>query len=80
MTLYDLKTGDIAEIVKVSGPSSNRLVELGYTPNTKVKVLNKSLFDGRLILIRDNLAGLRSSLAKAIEVRLLKAGEQYARD
>lgn len=72
MTLYDLKVGDIAEIIKVSGPSAKKLTELGYTPKTKIKVLNKSLFDGRLILIRDNVAGLRSSLAKAIEVKLIK--------
>ncbi|HEY8419329.1 MAG TPA: ferrous iron transport protein A [Clostridia bacterium] len=75
MTIYDLKIGDCAEIIKVGGFSAKRLTELGYTQNTKIKVLNKSLFDGRLILIRDNIAGLRGSLAKSIEVRLLKAGD-----
>jgi Fe2+ transport system protein FeoA len=75
MTLYDLDIGDWAEIIKVGGFSAKRLTELGYTRNTRIKVLNKSLFDGRLILIRDNLTGLRGALAKSIKVRLLKAEE-----
>jgi Fe2+ transport system protein FeoA len=75
MTLYDLKIGASAEIARVSGASAKKLSELGYTPKTKIKVLNISLFDGRLILIRDCVVGLRSSLAKDIEVRLIKDKE-----
>lgn len=72
MTLYDMKVGECAEIVQVTGASAKKLTELGYTQKTTVKLLNISLFNGRLILIRDNIVGLRSSLAKDIEVRLLK--------
>lgn len=70
MSLNDLKVGQQGVILEVTGTSSRRLGELGFVKGTKITVLNIGLFGGRLISFRDCILGLRSTLAKNIEVIL----------
>jgi len=72
MSLYDLKQDQECIIIKICGISSKRLIELGFVEGTKITVLNIGLFGGRLILFRDCVLGLRSTLAKDIEVKLIR--------
>ncbi|HEY8390917.1 MAG TPA: FeoA family protein [Clostridia bacterium] len=71
MSIYDLKIGQTALIIGVSGVSSKKLTELGFVKGTKVTLLNIGLFGGRLIKFRDCVLGLRSTLAKNIEVKCI---------
>ena len=70
MSLYEMKVGQAGVILGVSGTSSKRLTELGFVKGTKITVINIGLFGGRLIMFRDCILGLRSTLAKNIEVIL----------
>ncbi len=69
--LSNLKTGDAGYITKVNGnlKIKNRLLELGFTKGTLVRVLNiSSLKQSFLIEIRGYILALRKSAVKLIEI------------
>ena len=72
MSVYDLKAGDTAEIVKIdlSGSAASRLNSLGITSGKRVCVLAFSLFKSSVLIgcgaVR---VGLRKAVADRIEVK-----------
>ncbi len=69
--LSNLKTGEAGYITKVNGnlKIKNRLLELGFTKGTLVRVLNiSSLKQSFLIEIRGYILALRKSAVKLIEI------------
>lgn len=73
MSVYDLKAGDTATIVKTdfSGGAGARLASLGITAGKRVTVLAFSLFKSSVLIGCGAVRlGVRKSLAKLIEVEL----------
>ena len=72
MSVYDLKTGETAEIVKIdiTGGAAARLNSLGITSGKRVCVLAFSLFKSSVLIgcgaVR---VGLRKAMAAKIEVK-----------
>jgi ferrous iron transport protein A len=73
MTVADLNSGQRAIIkdIDFSHPSSNRVVEYGFTPGQELQVLNKSIFNDPLsVSLRGALIAIRKHDARCIEVIL----------
>ncbi|MDD5361525.1 MAG: FeoA domain-containing protein [Ignavibacteria bacterium] len=73
MTVADLNSGQRAIIkdIDFSHPSSNRVVEYGFTPGQELQVLNKSIFNDPLsVSLRGALIAIRKNDARCIEVIL----------
>ena len=72
MSVFDLKTGDVAEITKigVTGGAASRLSSLGVTCGKRVTVLAFSLFKSSVLIGCGAVRlGIRKSLARQIEVK-----------
>lgn len=77
-SLSDLKSGDDAVIVKISGdrPFKKRLIEMGFRKGEKLKVIKYApLRDPLEILIKGYHISLRVEEAKEIIVRALDGGQ-----
>ena len=77
MTVFDLKKGESAEIVKITieGGARARLLSLGVKEGERIEVLSYSLFRSSvLILVGAVRLGVRKSLATKISVK--KEGEE----
>ena len=71
MLLSEIKTGQIVQIVRVSGQSSfrRRLMELGLVPGTRVELLRVApLGDPVELLVRGASLSIRKAEASVIEV------------
>lgn len=71
INLFNLKVGETGYITSVNGnlKLKTRLLELGFTKGTLVRVLNiSSLKNSYLIEIRGYILALRSSVIKLIEI------------
>ncbi len=74
MTLDEIKPGQECRVVKVSidGVTAQRLLDMGFVPKTKIKVIrNAPLVDPVELLLRGYHVGVRHSEAKGVEVTLL---------
>jgi len=74
MTLDEIKPGQEVRVVKVSidGVTAQRLLDMGFVPKTKIKVIrNAPLVDPVELLLRGYHVGVRHSEAKGVEVTLL---------
>ncbi len=73
MSVFDLKTGETAEIVRTefSGGAGARLASLGIIAGKRVTVLAFSLFKSSVLIGCGAVRlGIRKSLARLIEVKL----------
>ena len=73
MSVYDLKQGQIAEIIAVnaSGGALTRLNSLGVLAGKRITVLSVSLFKSSVLIACGGVRlGLRKSIAQNIEVKL----------
>ncbi len=73
MRVFDLKTGDSAQIVKIQldGGALERLNALGIRVGERIEVLSFSLFKSSILIACAAVrVGLRRSLAQKIEVRV----------
>ena len=71
MTVFDLKTGERAVVLKVNigGAAAARLKALGLAAGTRVEALAFSLFNSGILLGFNAVKlGMRKSLAQKIEV------------
>ena len=71
MLLSEIKTGQVVEIVRVSGQSSfrRRLMELGLVPGTRVELVRVApLGDPVELLVRGASLSIRKAEAGVIEV------------
>lgn len=71
MSVFDLKLGDQAKILKcaVNGSAETRLSSLGISVGSKITVLAYSLFKSSILIGCGAVRlGIRKSLAKSIEV------------
>lgn len=71
MTLADLKTGDIAQIIKIngSGPIKQRMLDMGINAGSELRVERYApLFDPIQIRIRGYSLALRVAEGEMIEV------------
>ena len=74
MTLDEIKPGQEVRVVKVSidGVTAQRLLDMGFVPKTKIKVIrNAPLVDPVELLLRGYHVGVRHSEARGVEVALL---------
>ncbi len=74
MTLNDIKPGCECRIVevKLSGATGQRLMDMGFTPGTKVKIVrNAPLVDPVDLLLRGYHVSMRHDEAKGVEVEQL---------
>jgi ferrous iron transport protein A len=74
MTLDEIKPGQEVRVVKVSidGVTAQRLLDMGFVPKTKIKVIrNAPLVDPVELLLRGYHVGVRHSEAGGVEVALL---------
>ena len=79
--MSDLKEGDAAEIIKLSGTGDfrKRLIEMGFRKGVRVDVIKYApLKDPMLIEIKDSQVSLRVEEAKSIIVKLI--GDSDIRD
>lgn len=71
INLHNLKVGESGYIVNIKGnlKIKNRLLELGFTKGTLVKILNiSSLKQSYLVEIRGYILAIRKSIAEIIEI------------
>lgn len=71
VNLCELKEGESSTIrdIDTSSPTSQRLLDLGFVPGTKIKAVKQApLGDPTTFEIRGYLVGLRNSEAELIEV------------
>jgi len=69
--ISQLKPGQRAKIRSVAGnsPLSQRIVELGFTPGTSVRLIARAAFGGAIAFqIRGTMIALRRSDATIVEV------------
>jgi len=74
MTLNDIKLGCECRIVEVNlgGATGQRLMDMGFTPGTKVKIVrNAPLVDPVNLLLRGYHVSIRHNEAKGVEVEQL---------
>jgi ferrous iron transport protein A len=74
MTLDKLKPGQECLVVKVNigGVTGQRLLDMGFIPKTKIKVIrNAPLVDPVDLLIKGYHVSMRHSEARGVEVTLL---------
>ena len=74
MTLDELKPGQECCVVKVNtgGVIGQRLLDMGFIPKTKIKVIrNAPLVDPVDLLIKGYHVSMRHSEARGVEVTLL---------
>ena len=74
MTLDELKPGQECVVVKVNigGVTGQRLLDMGFIPKTKIKVIrNAPLVDPVDLLIKGYHVSMRHSEARGVEVTLL---------
>ncbi|MBW2631471.1 MAG: ferrous iron transport protein A [Deltaproteobacteria bacterium] len=74
MTLNDIKPGQECRIVDVNldGATGQRLMDMGFMPGTKVKIVrNAPLVDPVDLLLRGYHVGIRHHEAKGVEVEEL---------
>ncbi|MEA3486815.1 MAG: ferrous iron transport protein A [Thermodesulfobacteriota bacterium] len=74
MTLNDVKPGQTCRIVCVNldGATGQRLMDMGFMPGTKVKIVrNAPLVDPVDLLLRGYHVGIRHHEAKGVEVKEL---------
>ena len=71
MTLNKMKPGDKGKIIKIkiSGASGRRLMDLGFIPGSRFKIIrNAPLIDPVELEIRENNVSIRHAEAEYIEV------------
>lgn len=74
MTLDDVKPGQECRIVevRVGGATGQRLLDMGFIPGTRVKVVRNAPFvDPVELLVRGSHVAVRHSEAKGVEVEPL---------
>ena len=74
MTLDDMKPGDECRVVDVhvDGATGQRLMDMGFMPGTKVKVVcNAPLVDPVDLQLRGYHVSIRHSEARGVEVEVL---------
>ena len=74
MTLDDIKPGQECRIVDVNldGATGQRLMDMGFIPGTKVKIVrNAPLVDPVDLLLRGYHVSIRHNEAKGVEVEQL---------
>ena len=70
-TASDLKYGEKVTISEIdfSHPSSQRIIEIGFTPGQEIELVNKSFFNDPLAFsIRGSLIAIRRNEADCIKV------------
>lgn len=80
MNLTKLKIGQAGYIVNITGSSKmkTRLLELGFTKGTLVRIINvSSLKESFLIEVRGYMLALRKNAVSLIEVVLNSEREKY---
>lgn len=68
-TAADLKQGERAVIreIDTNHPSSQRLIEYGFTPGQSIELINKSVFSDPIALaVRGSLVAIRKKEANCI--------------
>ena len=71
MTAADLEFGQKATIKNrdLNHPSSQRIIEFGFTPGQEIELLNKTLFNDPIsISVRGSLIALRKDDAESIQI------------
>lgn len=71
MTAADLEFGQKATIknIDLTHPSSQRIIEFGFTPGQEIELLNKTLFNDPIsISVRGSLIALRKDDAESIQI------------
>jgi len=70
-TAADLKLGEKAIIkeIDVNHPSSQRLIEYGFTPGQDIELITQSLFNDPIALsVRGSLVAIRKKEADCIKI------------
>jgi ferrous iron transport protein A len=70
-TASDLKYGEkvIISEIDFSHPSSQRIIEIGFTPGQEIELINKSFFnDPMAFSVRGSLIAIRKNEADCIKV------------
>lgn len=73
MTLMDGLSGKAYTICKISGEDGEkrRLLDMGFTPHCKIKVLSLAPFGGTILVsLRNFTVALRDDAAKLIEIEV----------